>query len=68
MQMGIRHVNGSSCSHITSEIDKFSPEFNELLVPNKRAGRKFSAKLINVQFLIRHAGREKRQKLIKCAA
>ena len=44
------------------------PLKNEFLVPNKRAGRNFSSKLINVQFLIRYVGREKSQKLIKCAA
>ena len=38
---------------------------NEFLAPNKRAGRNFSSKLISVQFLIRRAGREKSQKLIK---
>ena len=41
---------------------------NEFLIPNKRAGRNFSAKLMIVQFLIRHVGRKKSQKLIKCAA
>ena len=44
------------------------PLKNEFLAPNKRAGRNFSSKLINVQFLIRRVGRKKSQKLIKCAA
>ena len=26
MQMEIRHVNGSNCSHMSNEIDKFSPK------------------------------------------
>ena len=38
------------------------------MVPNKHAGRNFSAELINVQFLITRVGREKSRKLIKCAA
>ena len=49
------------------KLTKF-PLKNEFLVPNKRAGRNFSSKLINVQFLIRRVGREKSQKLIKCTA
>ena len=35
---------------------------------NKDVGTNFSAKLINVQFLIRRVGRKKSQNLIKCAA
>ena len=38
------------------------PLKNESLVPNKLAGRNFSAKSINVQFLIRLVGREKKVK------
>ena len=45
-----------------------SPLKQCIIVPNKRAGRNFSAKLINMHFLMSRAGREKSQKLIKCAA
>ena len=56
-------------THISREIDKFTPYNHEFLVPNKHAGRSFSAQLINVQFLISRVLRqEKSQKLIRCAA